>query len=260
MRTNYEIFQNRGTIMKNIKKDAKFFNDLYTGLGVEHYTISQLLLLGYEAYKMTADFGFDIITSNQMKKSYQKEDIQEAKYLQIKSRIITPDDYENYNGNGKVERKKTDIFFGIKKENFEIICAEPNAYVVFYFLEECEKQFSIPCYFWMSSCNLKKLYELGYFKEIENEYRLTVGLRKEVDAKLEFKNLIEQLQSKKESHEDLKKIISTFDANRLKTHTYVRLHKADGTEKRLLKNVHLYRLNDLSNKFEIEEDVDNVIK
>jgi hypothetical protein len=46
-----------------------FFDRLYLGFEAEYYVMGQLFSAGYEGFKMPADFGFDILVTNQKEQS-----------------------------------------------------------------------------------------------------------------------------------------------------------------------------------------------
>ncbi|MBI5968057.1 MAG: hypothetical protein HY882_09410, partial [Deltaproteobacteria bacterium] len=47
----------------------EFFERLYRGFEAEHYVAGKLFSVGYEAFMMPADFGFDLIVMNQKERS-----------------------------------------------------------------------------------------------------------------------------------------------------------------------------------------------
>ena len=47
----------------------EFFDSLYKGFEAEHYVAGKLFSVGYEAFKLPGDFGFDLIVANQKEQS-----------------------------------------------------------------------------------------------------------------------------------------------------------------------------------------------
>lgn len=238
--------------MKN--NDAVFFEKLYLGLGIEYYTIANLFLLGYEAYKMPADFGFDVIASNQMARSFKNVCDKETKLLQIKSRTICAEDYIVVNtpsGN----RMCVDKEFYIQRSAFEKISKEPTAYIVFYFVEKQSDQFTIPCYFWLSSHHLKFFREQGFIREKDDRnYYLKIQLR--TNAKLNEQ--VQKVITEEGICDELKKIIKKSDITNLNSQPYVSLYRvakncSEHEVTRPLLNWNLYNLKFLSNEIILQE-------
>ncbi len=46
-----------------------FFDRLYLGFEAEYYIMGQLYSAGFEAFKLPADFGFDLMVTNQKESS-----------------------------------------------------------------------------------------------------------------------------------------------------------------------------------------------
>ena len=49
-----------------------FWDRLYKGLGAEYFITGELFMAGYEAFKLPADFGLDLIVTSQ-KQHYQNQ-------------------------------------------------------------------------------------------------------------------------------------------------------------------------------------------
>ncbi|GER92305.1 hypothetical protein A45J_0020 [hot springs metagenome] len=134
------------------------YDNLYSGIGVEYRIIGDLFLLGYEAFKMPADFGFDIIASNQKAITLQGDQQEKRKLIQVKSRKFNINHYANIKKSGAGVRKEITLDFGIQKDVFNRIKNTPNTYLVCCFIEESgDGTFSFPCYFWLSGEHLNFL-------------------------------------------------------------------------------------------------------
>ena len=55
------------------KHDEEFLKRLYFGLGYEYHAIGHFWRLGYEAFKIDADYGFDLLVYNQLKRMKNEE-------------------------------------------------------------------------------------------------------------------------------------------------------------------------------------------
>ncbi|MCY9549037.1 hypothetical protein [Lysinibacillus xylanilyticus] len=86
----------------------------YLGTGVELYIQSQIYMLGYEAYKLSPDFGIDLHVTNKFEHDYNNKDFFN-KFLQIKSTPVF--------GNGKCD-------FYIDEKDFELITFNVDHYLL----------------------------------------------------------------------------------------------------------------------------------
>lgn len=184
--------------------------NLYRGLGYEYYTASKLWQMGLEAYKMDADFGFDIFAFNQREKTFNEA--LEKKYLfQIKTRIIT--EFKNENTTAGLRKTATTEFF-IKKEQFEWLLKEPNAILVCYLVDGSEAgKRKYLAEFWLDNNYLTYLNNNNYFLENKEEkkiifkvrYQSIATLKDELTSKLseliiktdtsEYKEICNELQT-----------------------------------------------------------------
>jgi hypothetical protein len=76
----------------------EFFERLYRGFEAEHYVAGKLFSVGYEAFKLPADFGFGLMVTNQKEQSmgpHQKGRLQEPPFaVQVKSRSLRASDFK----------------------------------------------------------------------------------------------------------------------------------------------------------------------
>lgn len=144
-----------------------FFDRLYLGFEAEYYIMGRLFGAGYEAFKMPADFGFDILVTNQkeqsLKSKTKQRHIQPPYALQIKSRRVKKEDF--YNGpNG---RQKARVEFTIKKQDLDLIISQDNAYLVcvIYLSDSLGLITNKVIYFWLHSLHLQQIQSLGGFRQ-----------------------------------------------------------------------------------------------
>jgi hypothetical protein len=73
-----------------VTQSKHFLDNLYFGIGGEHYVMGNFLMRGYEAIKLSPDFGYDIHVTNKnmVMKGEQTENI--SLYLQVKTRLVLP--------------------------------------------------------------------------------------------------------------------------------------------------------------------------
>lgn len=101
-----------------------FFDRLYTGFRAEYFVMGELFGAGYEGFKLPADFGFDVLATNQKESSLGAAPIGRAidppYALQVKSRNILRTSF----GDGPSGRPETFTEFWITERDFELISAE----------------------------------------------------------------------------------------------------------------------------------------
>jgi hypothetical protein len=144
----------------------EFFNKLYLGFEAEHYVMGQLYGEGFEAFKLPADFGFDLMVTNQKELSLtsnqKKRDINPPYALQIKSRRINPENfYKGPNG-----RSSADVDFLLSEKELGLMFENSNAYLVFviFFANELNKIHKRAIYFWLGNSHLRILRSRGYIQ------------------------------------------------------------------------------------------------
>jgi hypothetical protein len=76
----------------------EFFEGLYKGFEAEYYVAGKLFSVGYEAFKLPGDFGFDLIVTNQKEQSIgppRKGRLLEPPFaVQVKCRSLRPLDFQ----------------------------------------------------------------------------------------------------------------------------------------------------------------------
>ena len=143
----------------------EFFERLYKGFEAEHYVAGKLFSVGYEAFKLPADFGFDLMVTNQKEKSmgpHQKGRLHEPPFaVQVKSRGLRASDFKTA-ASGRDEGR---VSVSIKKEELDLLISKKrNFLVVVLFVDGDERRFEDRAiHFWFGSGHIKALLEQGYF-------------------------------------------------------------------------------------------------
>ncbi|MGL4873278.1 MAG: hypothetical protein ACRC30_01330 [Clostridium sp.] len=145
-----------------MERTAKTMGYLYSGLGYEYYTASLLWGMGFEAYKMEADFGFDIMAYNQKNRSFENDSESKPYLFQVKMRR----EYKTIEvDSGGGIRRISEQKFTFGKEDFERLRKEKNSYMVCYFVEATDKIERIIGSFWLNN------YQIKWLHQIENEWK-----------------------------------------------------------------------------------------
>lgn len=146
-----------------------FFDRLYDGFRAEYFVMGELFGAGYEAFKLPADFGFDVLATNQMESTLgvvpKSRTIPPPYAFQVKSRNVPRSSF----GGGPTGRPQAYVDFWISEREFGRICAESGGYLVCVVTIEGEdKELSgRNIFFWLHSTHLQRLKALGYFLSLE---------------------------------------------------------------------------------------------
>lgn len=230
--------------------DVDFYERLYSGLGVEYFVIAQLFAMGYEAFKMPADFGFDIMVYNQRERSFQDcpgqspQVDQKSKALQIKSRLIFPNEYQTTNTDAGL-RKVVVKDFELKKSELEKLLKEENAFLICCFREKNNSGFTVVGYFWLSNTHLKQLKESGYIRYCEDRTdKVYIRARFRTQAFLDerYRSLLLKVEDSnldEDTKESLKWLIErTTNAINMNSNIYIQLAREDRTPAHLSSGQH----------------------
>lgn len=164
--------------------DADFFARLYSGFEAEHFVTGKFFGAGLEAFKLPADFGFDLLISNQKENSMGgavpiKRATAFPYAVQVKSRRIT----EAHFVGGPNGRPEAIINFRISSSEFELLSSEARSYLVCVAFPPA-KAISIAdqvLYFWLSGSQLASLSKHMYLREVNDngkrQYDIQVGFR-----------------------------------------------------------------------------------
>ncbi|MEC1406958.1 hypothetical protein [Bacillus halotolerans] len=99
-------------------RNSNFYNNLYFGIGGEHLVMSDFLMRGFEAVKITPDFGYDILVTNKHKLLTKQAEEEIQLYLQVKTRLIYP------------AASSTDLDILIEKKNYSYLLSDKDSYLV----------------------------------------------------------------------------------------------------------------------------------
>jgi hypothetical protein len=120
----------------------EFFEKLYKGFEAEHYVTGKLFSVGYEAFKLPADFGFDLMVTNQKEQSIGHRP--EGRLLdppfavQVKSRSLRSSDFHP----AASGRDEAHVSISIKKETLDLlVSAKRNFLVVVLFVQGDARRF-----------------------------------------------------------------------------------------------------------------------
>jgi hypothetical protein len=143
----------------------EFFESLYKGFEAEHYVAGKLFSVGYEAFKLPGDFGFDLIVTNQKEQSMgpcQEGRLLEPPFaVQVKCRSIRSSDFQT-TASGRDEAR---VSIKIKKEHLDLLIgAKHNFLVIVLFVQGDASRFEDrTVHFWLGSDHINSLLERGYF-------------------------------------------------------------------------------------------------
>jgi hypothetical protein len=190
----------------------EFFERLYRGFEAEHYVAGKLFSVGYEAFKLPADFGFDLMVTNQKEQSmgpHQKGRLHEPPFaVQVKSRSLRASDFKTA-ASGRDEGR---VSVSIKKEELDLlISTKRNFLVVVLFVDGDEKRFEDRAiHFWFGSGHVNALLERGYFLPNEADRRvrnLRCSLR--MLPMLSVRDVLDSLVSQNHLTEEGKRILAS---------------------------------------------------
>jgi hypothetical protein len=152
----------------------EFFESLYKGFEAEHYVAGKLFSVGYEAFKLPGDFGFDLIVTNQKEQSMgprQKGRLIEPPFaVQVKCRSIRSSDFQT-TASGRDEAR---VSISMKKDHLDLLVGEKrNFLVIVLFVEGDANRFEDrTVHFWIGSDHVNGLLERGYFIPDEVDRRV----------------------------------------------------------------------------------------
>jgi len=160
----------------------EFFERLYRGFEAEHYVAGKLFSVGYEAFMMPGDFGFDLMVTNQKERSRGprlKGRLLEPPFaVQIKSRRLMSLDFRP----SPSGRDEAEVSISVKKEDLDLLISTNYSFlVIVLFIRGDAKRFEDrTIHFWFSSAHVNALVGRGYFLPDEKDRRkrkIMCGLR-----------------------------------------------------------------------------------
>lgn len=245
-----------------------FYDNLYFGLGYEYHAAGHLWRLGWEAYKIDADFGFDLLVYNQGRRTHKAEKDKKPYLFQVKAARIQEweTSYSRKTGSRNIQR----VRFYLNKEHLRWLVEEPNAYGIFYFVYTDDEKEEIVHYFWLSNEHLKFLYDrsdsdVTWFQSVsENRNRVYLEARIRTEASLDedvqkcLTDLKEEVQKNKsksleESFDHLCGLLDKAKIINKNSHSYVELIGKDqkGKDYHQMLNYHLYELANFEKNYKL---------
>ena len=152
----------------------EFFERLYKGFEAEHYVAGKLFSAGYEAFVLPADFGFDLIITNQKERSMgprlRGRLLEPPFTIQIKSRRLMSSDFRPSTSG----RDEAEVSISLKKEDLDLLVSTNYSFLVIVLLVQGDaKRFEDrTIHFWFSSAHVNALVECGYFLLDEKDRRI----------------------------------------------------------------------------------------
>jgi len=190
----------------------EFFERLYTGFEAELYVAGKLFSAGYEAFKLPADFGFDLMVTNQKEQSMgprQKGRLLEPPFtIQVKSRTLRSSDFQT----AASGRDEAQVSISIKKEDLDLLVNTKHSFLVaVVFVQGDASRFEDRAiHFWFGSDHINALLEREYFLPDEADRRirnLICSLR--MLPMLTLKDILDTLVSQNHLTQEGKRILAS---------------------------------------------------
>lgn len=142
----------------------EFSERLYRGYAAEHHISSQLFRYGFEVFRLPADFGLDLVVTNQFQVA-KKGDGKPGSFpfaLQVKSRWLKPAEVTKNSGG-----RPTAVFnYQLKTDEVTTVIEQGNAGIAFVFYWPAGSGFH-PSFFWLHATHLLPLIDMGFLRDIK---------------------------------------------------------------------------------------------
>ncbi|MEZ2318065.1 MAG: hypothetical protein ACBR15_03550 [Microcoleus sp.] len=181
--------------------NSDFFDKLYRGYSAENFITAQLFEYGFEAFRLPADFGIDLVATNQFKKLKSKKNYDNSFPFgfQVKSFRLQ----QRHTLKGPNDRKEYQFFYSITRENLETLQEYPNSALAFVFMIPFGYSIKNIYVFCIHSTEIDNMIEKQFFIEDFNSkkpsYNLNVCFRtfphenrENLISEMVNKNLIDQ--------------------------------------------------------------------
>jgi len=190
----------------------EFFESLYKGFEAEHYIAGKLFSVGYEAFKLPGDFGFDLMVTNQKEQSMgpaQKGRSFDPPFaIQVKCRNLKSSDFKKTISG----RDEAQVSIPMKKEHLDLLMsAKRNFLVIVLFVQGDTRRFEDrTVHFWLGSDHINALLERGYFLPDKADRRLrnllcSLGMLPMLDVR----DILDILMSQNHLNEEGKRILAS---------------------------------------------------
>jgi hypothetical protein len=157
--------------------DKKFFDRLYKGYSAESFITGQLFENGFESFRLPADFGIDLVVTNQFKKLDGKE-LYDSSFpfgFQVKSRRLKHFDISQ----GPNGRNEYNFYYSLKSDEIRTLKEFSNAAYIFVFILPIASSIENNYAFCIHSNEIDNMIEHGFFVEDRERggYKLNVCFR-----------------------------------------------------------------------------------
>ena len=152
--------------------DNRFFDRLYKGYSAESFITGQLFENGFEAFRMPADFGIDLVVTNQFKK-LDNQDIHNDSFpfgFQVKSRRLR----ESETLEGRNGRNEYRFSYMLKNDEIKTLKDFSNSAYVFVFMIPPGFSMKNIYAFCIHSNEIDNMIERKFFIKNGNSYTLKV--------------------------------------------------------------------------------------
>lgn len=173
--------------------NSKFFDRLYKGYSAENFITGQLFEHGFEAFRLPADFGIDLVVTNQFKKLKSKE-IYDNSFpfgFQVKSRRLRESDTLE----GPHGRNEYKFSYSLKHDEIKTLQEFPNSAYAFVFIIPFGFSIKNIYAFCIHSSEIDNMIQYKFFDEDGEGYVLQVSFRALPQQKRE--NFITEMVDKK---------------------------------------------------------------
>lgn len=188
--------------------DAEFFERLYRSYLGEHLISGELFSRGLEVFRLPADFGFDLVVTNQFRASRGNlEDASAFPFsLQVKSRWVKSEEVKD----GPNNRPETEFFYRLKQSELDLFARHGNSAVAFVFHIVRPERSQPARYFLIHSRDFPVLQKQGFLRPAHGGgYELSVRFRDVPRGKRDsfVEDLLSSKQLTKKGANSLKKIL-----------------------------------------------------
>lgn len=156
--------------------DQEFFERLYKGYLGEHLISGELYANSFEVFRLPADFGFDLVVTNQFKMSQGRTDAAGSFpfSIQVKSRWVRDADISA----GPNNRPEAEFAYWLKQGELDLLSRHPNSAVAFVFYLPGDGREGVRSrFFLVHSHDMGRLRDSGYLRPAQNGFELRVRYR-----------------------------------------------------------------------------------
>lgn len=178
--------------------DNKFFENLYKGYAAESFITGQLFENGFESFRLPADFGIDLVVTNQFKKfklnKSSNQKISDDLFpfgLQVKSRRLK----QSQTLSGANGRPEYQFYYMLNNKEITTLKEFPNSAYVFVFFVPVGMSSETTYAFFINSNEINNMIEHEFFIKENDGYKFNVCFRAFPQQSRE--SVIEEMLSKK---------------------------------------------------------------